>query len=118
MPENRTNATTLSVTAYVDALTGPTVRSGAKELVQFMQRASGEKPKLRGPFIVGFGSYHYKYDSGREGDMRLNFNLPLCFWLPIKLFLGQYGRLSKFLFHPRCCAEHRSASRYYWCERH
>jgi len=36
-----------------------------------MQRASGEKPRLWGPSIVGFGSYHYRYDSGREGDIPL-----------------------------------------------
>jgi hypothetical protein len=34
-----------------------------------MQSATGEKPKMWGPSIIGFGSYHYKYDSGREGDM-------------------------------------------------
>ena len=71
MPENKTKATTLSVTAYIEALTDPTRRSDAKELVQLMQRASGEKPRLWGPSIVGFGSYHYRYESGREGDMPL-----------------------------------------------
>ena len=71
MAENRTKATTASVAAYIDALTDPTRRSDAKMLVQLMQRASGEKPKMWGPSIVGFGSYHYKYESGREGDMPL-----------------------------------------------
>jgi hypothetical protein len=71
MPENKTKATTLSVSAYVEALPDPTRRSEAKELIQLMQRASGEKPKLWGPSIIGFGSRHYKYDSGREGDMPL-----------------------------------------------
>ena len=71
MPENKTKATAVSVTAYIDALTDPTRRSDAKELAQLMQQASGEKPKLWGPSIVGFGSYHYRYDSGREGDMPL-----------------------------------------------
>jgi hypothetical protein len=36
-----------------------------------MQDAAGEKPKMWGPSIIGFGSYHYRYDSGREGDMPL-----------------------------------------------
>ena len=36
-----------------------------------MQSAMGEKPKMWGPSIIGFGSYHYKYESGREGDMPL-----------------------------------------------
>jgi hypothetical protein len=71
MPENKTTATTLSVGAFIDALTDAARRSDAKELVQLMQQISGEKPRLWGPSIVGFGSYHYRYDSGREGDMPL-----------------------------------------------
>ena len=47
----------------------PARRADAKTLVKLMQGASGEKPKMWGPAIVGFGSYHYQYDSGREGDM-------------------------------------------------
>jgi hypothetical protein len=75
MPENKTKATTSSVDAFVDGVKDPAQRSDAKELVQLMQKASGEKPKLWGPSIVGFGSYHYKYDSGREGDMlRIGFS--------------------------------------------
>ncbi len=71
MLENKTKATILSVGAFIDALTDPARRSDARELVELMQRASGEKPRLWGPSIIGFGSYHYRYDSGREGDMPL-----------------------------------------------
>ena len=46
MPENKTKATNVSVAAYIDGLTDPTRRSDAKELVELMQRASGEKPRL------------------------------------------------------------------------
>jgi hypothetical protein len=87
MLENKTKATTLSVTACIDALTDPTRRSDAKELVQVMQRASGEKPRLWGPSIVGFGSYHYKYDSGREGDT------PLISFSPRKAAMVLYSML-------------------------
>ena len=76
MPENKTKATSLSVTAYIEGLTDPTRRSDARELVKVMHRASGEKPRLWGPSIVGFGSYHYKYESGREGDMMSLANAP------------------------------------------
>jgi hypothetical protein len=69
--ENKTKATTSSAAAYIDGLTDPTQRSDAKALVQLMKRASGEAPKMWGPSIIGFGSYHYRYDSGREGDMLL-----------------------------------------------
>jgi len=87
MPENKTKATTLSVSAYIDALHDPRRRSDAKQLVQLMQRASGEKPRLWGPSIVGFGSYHYRYDSGREGDM------PLISFSPRKTAIVLYGML-------------------------
>jgi hypothetical protein len=87
MPENKTKATTLSVSAYVDALTDPARRSEAKELIQLMQRASGEKPRLWGLSIIGFGSYHYKYDSGREGDM------PLISFSPRKTAIVLYSML-------------------------
>jgi Domain of unknown function (DU1801) len=69
MAENKTKPTELSVAAFIDTITEPTRRADAKVLVKLMQSASGEKPKMWGPSIIGFGSYHYKYESGREGDM-------------------------------------------------
>jgi hypothetical protein len=71
MADNKTKPTELSVTAFIDAITDPTKRADAKALVELMQGAAGEKPKMWGPSIIGFGSYHYRYDSGREGDMPL-----------------------------------------------
>jgi hypothetical protein len=71
MADNKTKATKLSVAAFIDTLTDPTRRADAKALVKLMQTASGEKPTMWGPSIIGFGSYHYTYDSGREGDMPL-----------------------------------------------
>jgi len=50
-----------------------------------MQRATGEKPKMWGPSIIGFGSYHYRYESGREGDM------PLAGFSPRKNATVLYG---------------------------
>lgn len=88
MPENKTKATNVSVSAYIEGLTDPTRRSEARELVEVMQRASGEKPKLWGPSIVGFGSYHYKYDSGREGDM------PLISFSPRRAAMVLYSMLA------------------------
>ncbi len=71
MAENKTKATKASVAAYIAALTDQTRRADAKALVKLMQSATGEKPKMWGPSIIGFGSCHYTYDSGREGDMPL-----------------------------------------------
>ncbi len=68
MPENKTKPTKVSVAAFVNAITDPSRRADAKALVKLLQRATGEKPQMWGSSIVGFGSYHYKYESGREGD--------------------------------------------------
>jgi hypothetical protein len=71
MAENKTRATKASVAAFVDGIAEPAKRADAKALVELMQKATGEKPAMWGPSIIGFGSYHYVYDSGREGDMPL-----------------------------------------------
>jgi hypothetical protein len=71
MADNKTKPTELSVAAFIDAIADPTKRADAEALVKLMQDAAGEKPKMWGPSIIGFGSFHYKYDSGREGDMPL-----------------------------------------------
>ena len=71
MAENKTKPTQLSVAAFIEAITDQSRCADAKALVKLMQSASGEKPKMWGPSIIGFGSVHYKYDSGREGDMPL-----------------------------------------------
>jgi hypothetical protein len=85
MAENKTKPTKLSVAAFIDALTDQTRRADAKALVKLMQIAAGEKPKLWGPSIIGFGSYHYKYESGREGDM------PVIAFSPRKAATVLYG---------------------------
>ena len=71
MADNKTKPTKQSVATFIDALTDETKRADAKALVKLMQSATGEKPKMWGPSIIGFGSYHYRYESGREGDMPL-----------------------------------------------
>jgi Domain of unknown function (DU1801) len=71
MSDNKTKPTKVSVTAFIDAITNPARRADARAFVKLMQSAAGEKPKMWGPSIIGFGSYHYTYDSGREGDMPL-----------------------------------------------
>ena len=85
MAENKTKPTKLSVAAFIDALTDQTRRADAKALVKLMQSATGEKPKMWGPSIIGFGSYHYTYESGREGDM------PVVGFSPRKAATVLYG---------------------------
>src|SRR5258708_39434379 len=71
MATNKTQPTKVSVKAFIDALPDQAQRADAKALVKLMQSATGEKPVMWGPSIIGFGAYHYTYDSGREGDMPL-----------------------------------------------
>ena len=85
MAENKTKPTKVSVAAFIDALTDQTSRADAKALVKLMQSATGEKPKMWGPSIIGFGSYHYTYESGREGDA------PLIGFSPRKAATVLYG---------------------------
>lgn len=69
--ENKTKETTTSVAGFIAGLPDEIKRADAKALIKMMQAATAEKPKLWGPSIVGFGSLHYVYESGREGDMPL-----------------------------------------------
>ena len=69
MPENKTKATAASVSAFIGAITDATQQKDAKTLVKWMEQLSGEKAKMWGTAIIGVGSHHYKYESGREGDM-------------------------------------------------
>lgn len=62
------NATDDPVRAFIDAVGGETRRRDAETLLDMMTRITGEGARMWGPSIVGFGSYHYKYASGREGD--------------------------------------------------
>jgi hypothetical protein len=71
MAENKTQPTKDSVAAFIAGIADETRRADAKALAKLMQKASGLKPVLWGPSIIGFGSYHYTYDSGREGDAPL-----------------------------------------------
>ena len=68
MSDNKTKATEASVDTFIASLPDHR-RADAKGLVELMQSVSRQKPKIWGTSIIGFGSYHYRYDSGREGDM-------------------------------------------------
>lgn len=71
MAKNKTTETQQSVTDFINAVENEAKRNDAFELVKIMQETTGFEPKMWGPSIVGFGSYHYKYDSGHEGDAPL-----------------------------------------------
>ncbi len=69
MAENKTVETDASVAAFLDIVADPAQRADAGVIIDLMTRISGHPPKMWGGAIIGFGSYHYRYDSGREGDM-------------------------------------------------
>jgi hypothetical protein len=75
MAENKTKATAASVDDFLDGLPDPQRRADGRTLRALMERVSGEAAAMWGPSIIGFGSHHYKYESGREGDMcRIGFS--------------------------------------------
>ena len=71
MAENKTKPTDASVEDSLAAIEDETRRSDCAALVRLMSRITKQPPKMWGSSIVGFGSYHYKYESGREGDAGL-----------------------------------------------
>ena len=68
MAENKTQPTKASVTAFLDGIEDTGKRADAKKVAAMMRKATGKPPKMWGPSIVGYDSYHYRYASGREGD--------------------------------------------------
>ena len=71
MTENKTKETDASVESYFAAIQDDARRKDCEALANLMAKATKHPPKMWGSSIVGFGSYHYKYESGREGDMCL-----------------------------------------------
>jgi hypothetical protein len=65
---NKTHATTVSVFAFIDKQPKEEVRDDCRALMKLMHELTGEEPHMYGPTIVGYGTYHYKYASGHEGD--------------------------------------------------
>jgi len=69
MAELKTKPTKVSVAGYLAAIKNDARRQDCEAVVKMMTRVTKEKPVMWGPSIIGFGKYHYKYDSGHEGDM-------------------------------------------------
>jgi hypothetical protein len=65
----KTTKNDASVDAFLESIEDPKKREDARRVMALMEEITGEKPKMWGTSIVGFGERHYKYESGREGDM-------------------------------------------------
>lgn len=75
MAEIKTKPTAVAVDDFIDAVEPARRREDARTVCAMMERMTGEPPRMWGPSIIGFGEYHYKYDSGHEGDMcRMGFS--------------------------------------------
>jgi len=67
----KTKPTEVRAESYIAAIANEAQRNDAQTLVALMRRVTRQEPRMWGPSIVGFGSYHYKYASGHEGDSAL-----------------------------------------------
>ncbi|MCY7379495.1 MAG: DUF1801 domain-containing protein [Gemmatimonadaceae bacterium] len=68
MADTRTKPTAVSVDEFIAKVEDARKRDDSRVLIKLMSHATGAKARMWGPTIVGFGTYHYKYDSGHEGD--------------------------------------------------
>ncbi|WP_445155761.1 DUF1801 domain-containing protein [Arthrobacter sp. Hor0625] len=85
MTENKTLPTGASVADFLGSIEHPVRRKDGYRLLELMSRITAQPATMWGPSIVGFGSYHYKYASGREGDA------PAVGFSPRKSSLSLYG---------------------------
>jgi hypothetical protein len=69
--EAKTKPTDAAVEAFIDAVDHPGRREDARAALAVLSEVTGETPEMWGPSIIGFGRYHYRYASGREGDAPL-----------------------------------------------
>lgn len=69
MAEAKTKPTQVSVEGFIDAVEPVAKREDGKVLDALFRKVTGVAPEMWGPTIVGYGRYHYRYESGREGDM-------------------------------------------------
>jgi hypothetical protein len=93
----KTQATQASVASFINAMQDAGRRADCRRLAEIIGQQTGYPPKMWGPAIIGFGSYHYVYDSGREGDAPLVGFSPRKseFALYLANFDGKEGLLEK-----------------------
>lgn len=99
MAEIKTQPTKVSVTDFINSIDDREKRSDARKVAAMMRRATGKRARMWGTSIVGFGTYHYKYASGREGDFFLTGFSPRKQALTVYIMAGfsRFDRLMKKL---------------------
>ena len=88
MAEPKTKPTNQSVKEFLNEIPDPERRADCFAVAKMMEEITGEKPKMWGPSIVGFGTHHYKYASGREGDWPISAFSPRKRDLTVYLMVG------------------------------
>jgi Domain of unknown function (DU1801) len=68
MSENKTKPTEVSPAEFITSVEPDRRRNEGRILLDLFAKTTGWTPRMWGPSIIGYGEYHYKYDSGREGD--------------------------------------------------
>lgn len=96
MAEPKTRPTDASVAGFLATIDDPEMRADARKVASMMRRATGKRAKMWGTSIVGYGSYHYKYASGREGDFILTGYSPRKTALTVYIMPG-FSRFEKLM---------------------
>ena len=96
MAENKTRATIASVTEFINAIEDRQKRADARKVAAIMRRVMGKRAKMWGSSIVGYGTYHYKYESGREGDFMITGFSPRRQALTVYILAG-FGRFDTLM---------------------
>src|SRR5215813_175906 len=99
MAELKTKPTEASVKEFLNQIPDKARRDDCFTIAKIMEEITGAKPKMWGPSIVGFGTFHYKYASGREGDWLVTGFSPRKKDLTLYLMMGfeKHGELMKKL---------------------
>ena len=108
MADNKTLKSNVSVAEFLNQIEDKHERADCKAIAKMMREATGNKAAMWGPSIVGYGTYHYKYASGREGDFFLcGFsprarNLSIYIMSGFRDFNSLMGKLGKYKTGKSC----------------
>lgn len=109
MADLKTKPTAVSVDTFLGSLGNDKKRADALVVLEMMKKVTGEKPKMWGPSIIGFGEYHYVYESGHEGDMCLmgfsprKASMTIYFWPGFEeRFAAEFAKLGKYKASKAC----------------
>lgn len=108
MSEMKTQPTEAAVSAFLEGVADPVRREECQAVLDLMRRVTGVEPKMWGGSMVGFGSYHYRYESGREGDWFVTgfsprkANLTLYIMAGFDRYEGLLERLGKYSTGKSC----------------